>query len=101
MDTGHLLLDGKNPSAFFAEYRSRIPEIHLHGLNREKAALDGRLPDHRPLAHEPWLRELLPLLAAPAESPENSKSSVFINLEVFSWEEVLMSIATLKNRKEG
>jgi sugar phosphate isomerase/epimerase len=95
MDTGHLLLDGKNPAAFFAEHRSRIAEIHLHGLDREKALLDGRLPDHRPLAGDPWLRELLPMLDDPKE-----ENPAFINLEVFSWEEVLISIATLKNKGE-
>jgi hypothetical protein len=79
MDTGHLLLDGKSPAAFFREHRDRIDEIHLHGLDREKAALDGRLPDHRPVREgDPWLGELLPLLKGFAG---------VINTEVFSWEE--------------
>ncbi|MDR2484442.1 MAG: TIM barrel protein [Treponema sp.] len=88
MDTGHLLLEGKNPAIFFKRYGDRIREIHLHGLDREKAAEDRRLPDHRPLrSGDPWLRELAPELAG---------FTGIINLEVFSWEEVLAGIAVLK-----
>jgi sugar phosphate isomerase/epimerase len=87
MDTGHLLLEGKNPAPWFLEHRQRIAEIHLHGLDREKAALDGRLPDHRPIAAEAaWFRDLWPLL-------ENFDG--VINLEVFSWEEAQGSITAL------
>jgi hypothetical protein len=79
MDTGHLLLDGKNPADFFAANCERIKEIHLHAVDREQAAIDGRLADHRRLRrNEPWLLGLLPLL--------NDYRGV-INLEVFSWEE--------------
>ncbi|MDR1949129.1 MAG: sugar phosphate isomerase/epimerase [Spirochaetaceae bacterium] len=88
MDTGHLLLEGQNPADFLRRYGDRVGEVHLHGLDREKAARDGRLPDHRPLrAEDPWLAELVPLLA---DFPGP------VNLEVFSWEEVQESIATLK-----
>jgi sugar phosphate isomerase/epimerase len=87
MDTGHLLLEGKNPSDFLRKYGDRVGEIHLHGLNREKAALDGRLPDHRPIqAAAPWLRELLPQLKA---------FNGIVNTEVFSWEEAESSINAL------
>jgi len=80
MDTGHLLLDGNNPADFFTAYRERIGEIHLHGIDRKQAAIDGRLPDHRRLwGDEEWLLELLPLL---------EDYSGVVNLEVFSWEEV-------------
>jgi hypothetical protein len=88
MDTGHLLLEGKSPAAFFAEHRDRIGEIHLHGLDREKAALDGRLVDHRPVkAGEPWFRELYPLL---------TEFSGVINTELFSWEEAEAGINSIK-----
>jgi hypothetical protein len=87
MDTGHLLLAGKDPAAWFNKHRQRIAEIHLHGLDREKAVLDGRLPDHRPIAAEAaWFRDLWPLL-------ENFDG--VINLEVFSWEEAQESITAL------
>jgi sugar phosphate isomerase/epimerase len=79
MDTGHLLLDGKNPVDFFAVHRGRIREIHLHGVDRKAALRDGRLSDHRRLrGDETWLTELLPLLR---------DYRGLINLEVFSWEE--------------
>lgn len=87
MDTGHLLLEGKNPAAFFTKHRENIKEIHLHGLDEKQAALDGKLIDHRRLwGNEPWLIELLPLL-------ENYRG--IINLEMFSWEEAAASIGIL------
>jgi sugar phosphate isomerase/epimerase len=87
MDTGHLLLDGNDPAAWFGRHRQRIAELHLHGLDREKAALDGRLPDHRPVAAEAaWFKTLRPLL---------EKFDGIINLEVFSWEEAEKSITAL------
>jgi hypothetical protein len=87
MDTGHLLLNGQNPAEFFTAYRWRIGEIHLHAVDHEKASIDGKLADHRRLRQdEPWLRELLPLLA---------DYSGVINLEVFSWEEATAGIDVL------
>jgi sugar phosphate isomerase/epimerase len=84
MDTGHLLMEGRSPAVFFTAHRDRIAEIHLHGLDREKAALDGRLPDHRPVRPDaPWFTGLLPLLGEWAG---------IINLEVFSWEEAAESL---------
>ncbi|GHV77668.1 hypothetical protein AGMMS49942_24890 [Spirochaetia bacterium] len=92
MDTGHLLLDGKSPADFFAKHRERIGEIHLHGLDREKAALDGRLPDHRPVrATEQWFGELFPLL---------KDFAGIINMEVFSWEEAAAGIYTLNEESK-
>jgi hypothetical protein len=86
MDTGHLLLEGQRPAAFFRRHGQRILELHLHGLDREKAAVDGRLPDHRPVrCGEPWLEELVPLLAG---------FEGVLNVEVFSWEEARESIAS-------
>jgi sugar phosphate isomerase/epimerase len=91
MDTGHLLLDEKSPSDFFKAWQERqyrIEEIHLHGLDREQSAVDGRLTDHRRLKeNEPWLLELLPLLKG---------YQGIINLEVFSWEEVQAGIEVLR-----
>jgi sugar phosphate isomerase/epimerase len=86
MDTGHLLLERMPPSAFFAEHRSRVIEIHLHSVAVEAARGDshpqsyGRLADHRRLrGDEAWFLELKPLLEA---------WSGVINLEVFSYAEV-------------
>jgi hypothetical protein len=99
MDTGHLLLDGESPACFFRAGNSigkeRIKEIHLHSLERERAAIDGRLQlpekeraDHRRLREdEPWLLELLPLL---------KDYEGIVNLEVFSWEEAEAGIEVLK-----
>ena len=88
MDTGHLLLEGKNQAAFFANHRERIAEIHLHSTDQKKAVIDGRHIDHRQLrGDEPWLLELLPLL-------KNYRG--VINLEVFSWEEARECIDILK-----
>jgi hypothetical protein len=93
MDTGHLLLEGQNPADFLRRWGDRVGEIHLHGIDREKAARDGRLPDHRPLrAGEPWLAELVPLLGEFAGP---------INLELFAWEDVEESIAALKTFMNG
>ena len=93
MDTGHLLIEGRNPAAFFAAHRDRIGEIHLHGLDREAALHDGRLADHRRLrGDEPWLAELLPLLG---------DYRGLVNLEVFSWEEVRAGIEALQNTGGG
>jgi hypothetical protein len=90
MDSGHLQLEGQNPAVFFAANRERIGEIHLHAVDREKAAMDGRLPDHRQLRpREPWLLELLPLL---------KDFRGIINLEVFSWEEAESGIEILHGK---
>ena len=82
------LIGRENPADFFAKYRKRVNEIHLHGLDREAAAIDGRLVDHRRLRKdEPWLLELLPLL---------KEYRGVINLEVFSWEEAKVCVDILR-----
>jgi sugar phosphate isomerase/epimerase len=92
MDTGHLLIEDRNPALYFSQHRDRIAEIHLHGLDREKAAADGRLPDHRPIKPDAsWFRELFPVI-------ENFDG--IVNLEVFSWEEAAQSIAAIKQINE-
>ncbi|MDR2392600.1 MAG: TIM barrel protein [Treponema sp.] len=88
MDTGHLLLEGKKPRVFYKRFQERIQEIHLHGIDYEKARMDGRLPDHRPLRpQDPWFQEMVPVLAGFTGT---------VNLEVFSWEEVLKSLEALQ-----
>ena len=88
MDTGHLLLEGKNPADFFKSRRDRIEEIHLHTIDKKQASLDGRLPDHRRLrSEEKWLLELLPLL---------DDFRGIINLEVFSWEEAACGVKVFR-----
>jgi sugar phosphate isomerase/epimerase len=93
MDTGHLLLEGEDPAAWFAGRRERIAEIHLHGVDRDSAARDGRLPDHRPIAAEAaWFKKLRPLL---------EEFDGVINMEVFSWEEARKSIAAWYGKGGG
>jgi sugar phosphate isomerase/epimerase len=88
MDTGHLLLEDRSPSAFLRQYGERIKEIHLHTVDAAAAAKDNRLEDHRPLkAGEAWFREFAPLLKT---------FTGIVNLEVFSWDEVSVSIAALR-----
>jgi hypothetical protein len=87
MDTGHLLLEDVSPADFFHRYEERVREIHLHGLDREKALHDGKLPDHRPLRKsDSWLQTLRPVLDC---------FNGVVNLEVFSWEEVEESLRNL------
>jgi hypothetical protein len=88
MDSGHLLIEEKDPYAYLNQFRNKIGEIHLHGLNREMAAIDNRLPDHRPINKDSeWIKKLFPLL---------KEFQGLINLEVFSWEEVEESLKVLK-----
>jgi sugar phosphate isomerase/epimerase len=88
MDTGHLLEQGQSPAAFMSRHGGRVGEIHLHGLDREKAAIDGRLPDHRAIrVGDPWLEELLPALKT---------FPGVVNLEVFSWEEAAQSVQAFR-----
>ncbi|AEF80599.1 cobamide remodeling phosphodiesterase CbiR [Leadbettera azotonutricia] len=95
MDFGHLLIEEKNPSAYLNQFQNKIGEIHLHGLDREKAMIDKRLPDHRPINEDSIpIKELFPLL---------KKFQGLVNLEVFSWEEVEESLRVIKlllERKE-
>jgi hypothetical protein len=93
MDTGHLLLEGIEPAVWFARRRDRIAEIHLHGVDRDKAAIDGRLQDHRPIAADAaWFKRLRPLL---------EEFRGVINMEVFSWEEARESIAAFNGGSGG
>jgi sugar phosphate isomerase/epimerase len=90
MDTGHLLLQNESPAAYYERFAGRIREIHLHGLDREAARTDGRLPDHRALkAGETWLTTLFSAL-------KQHEYAGVINLEVFSWAEAKQSLEVLE-----
>jgi len=87
MDTGHLLLEGRSPAAYFREFKSLIGEIHLHALDAPAAERDGRLPDHRALSgREDWLAEL---------AGELWSFEGVVDLEVFSWAEAEASLSAL------
>jgi sugar phosphate isomerase/epimerase len=89
MDFGHLLLEEKNPSVYLNQFQNKIGEIHLHGLDREKAAIDKRLPDHRPINEDSiYIKEIFASL---------KEFQGLINLEVFSWEEVEESLKAIKS----
>uniref|UniRef100_A0A7C3EBD0 AP endonuclease n=1 Tax=Gracilinema caldarium TaxID=215591 RepID=A0A7C3EBD0_9SPIR len=89
MDTGHLG-EAEQILAFWHSQRDRIREIHLHSTDVQAAKVDGRLPDHRPLrGDEAWLGPLL-------QGIIGHNHQILINLELFSWEEVAMSLETLK-----
>jgi sugar phosphate isomerase/epimerase len=92
MDFGHLLIEEKNPCNYLNQFQNRIDEIHFHGLDREKAAIDKRLPDHRPInADSIYIKEIFPSL---------KEFQGLINLEVFSWEEVEKSLGAIKSLLE-
>ncbi len=90
MDTGHLLLAGIDPIDYYLSHKVLIREIHLHGVDREAAKSDGRLPDHRPITgREPWFQRL--------EGELRSFQGI-VNLEVFSWVEAERSLLALRER---
>jgi len=84
MDAGHLMFHGWDVESFFRKHRSRIPLIHLHGVDmaaeppKDHQALD-RTP---PSLMEPMLRVL------------NQFSGV-VSLEVFNLEKLEASLACL------
>lgn len=89
MDSGHLGEPGPI-LAFWHNWQSRIREIHLHSTDIQAAQIDGRLPDHRPLrGDETWLGPLMQEIIG-------HNHQILINLELFSWEEVAMSLETIK-----
>ncbi|GHV19534.1 hypothetical protein FACS189494_01400 [Spirochaetia bacterium] len=89
MDTGHLLLEGGQPASYAAAYSSRIKEVHLHGLDRAAAAVDGRLADHRSIPEsEPWFNALLPFLQT---------FTGIVNIEVFSWSEAAVTLSNIEH----
>jgi sugar phosphate isomerase/epimerase len=90
MDTGHLLLAGMDPVDYYISNKELIQEIHLHGVDREAAKSDGRLPDHRSISgREPWFQRM-----------ENELRSFkgIVNTEVFSWAEAERSLRSLGER---
>jgi sugar phosphate isomerase/epimerase len=96
MDTGHLLLEGVDPSDYARENAPLIKEIHLHGLGgrpglrqEDGRSADGRLPDHRPFdADESWFVSFAPFLR---------RFEGTINIEVFSWQEVQAILHSLRS----
>lgn len=96
LDTGHLLLEGKSPSAYASDHAALIRELHLHGLGDDPSAgpapSDGRLPDHRTfLTSQGWFSSLAPTLA---------RFNGIVNLELFSWEEVRTMIDRIKRSEQ-
>ncbi len=88
LDTGHLLLAGLSPAAFYKAHADRIAEIHLHGIDPAAALRDGRLADHRPVRPDAtWFAELAPCL---------KHFSGILNIEVFSWAEAETTLMTLR-----
>ena len=93
LDTGHRLLGGEDPAEAAALWKNRIEEVHLHAVDKEAAALDGRLADHRSLrGEETWLEALAPFLRS---------FNGTIDLEVFSWAEAETSLRALGTRGLG
>jgi len=81
LDTGHLLLAGLKPAAYFIRFKKNIREIHLHGM-REGG-------DHGPLSgKDTWLVELAPLL--------REFRGVCI-IEVFNLPDLVRSLETLES----
>lgn len=70
-DLGHLVLEGRDPASWLAEYGSRTREIHIHGH------ADGK--DHSRLrGDEAWLRDVAPFI---------SRFGGVVEIELFSWDE--------------
>ena len=90
MDTGHLLLAGMDPADYYISNKELIQEIHLHGVDREAAKSDGRLPDHRSISgREPWFQRM---------EYELRSFKGIVNTEVFSWAEAERSLRSLGER---
>ncbi len=71
-DTGHLLLNGQNPSKLIGLWEERISEVHLHGV------CVGR--DHYPVnGDEEWFKEIIPFLGC---------FSGIIHMEVFDYQKL-------------
>jgi hypothetical protein len=85
MDTGHLLLEGRQPADFARDAGHDIVEIHLNG------AWEGS-GDHKPLCSgDDWLTGFAPFLR---------KFSGVVNLELFSWTDIQQSIDCLERLLE-
>ncbi len=56
LDTGHLMLFGENPAAFYRSHKNDIPILHIHGVTAGK--------DHQPLPglSQPLQNDLLGIL---------------------------------------
>jgi hypothetical protein len=89
MDTAHLLMENKRPAIFAGRFESRLPEIHLNGVE----AGGGKTSDHKPLKRDDeWLRELAPILL---------RFRGVVNIELFSWADVQKSAVCLEEILRG
>lgn len=91
MDTGHLLLEGRDPAEFVHEFGPRLGHVHLHGI-APRSRLPGeypgmRLSDHAALeTGQNWLGKTLSAL---------SDYRGIVELEVFGEDLLHRSIDTL------
>ena len=84
-DTGHVLLDGGNPRSVLESWRSRIAEIHLHGVSHGK--------DHFPITgNENWFRDIKPFL--------DSYRGV-IHIEVFDFKKLHPMLELVSRYRHG
>lgn len=91
LDTGHCLLEGKDPRKLLYEYRTKTREIHLHSINKVAALKDGRLEDHRPISlQDYWIPDFLIQLGS---------FDGIVNSELFSWQEAAGNLAILRENK--
>lgn len=84
-DLGHLVLEGRDPARWLAEYGGRAREIHIHGH------ADGK--DHSRLrGDEAWLRSVAPFI---------SGFGGIVEIELFSWEEADEARRILRRLKQS
>ncbi len=104
MDTGHLLIEGRDPADFARWAGERLARVHLHDIVCKAAPSGGAdsfpvrsgtadsvgtMRDHAPLkGGSAWLGRLFPILEAFAGTVE---------LELFDWEAVLASARLLSS----
>ncbi len=84
MDAGHLLVHGFDFKAFFEKHQSRIPLIHLHGVDMTTAP---------PKDHQALDRTPAPLMASLMEVL--NRFTGVVSLEVFNLEKLEASLACL------
>jgi len=86
LDVGHLLRQGLAPSALFDLYHSRLPIIHLYGIDRNK--------DHLALGHL-YRRDLDPIMDM------LRGYSGIVSLEVFNYDDLKASLELLDHCWRG
>ena len=101
VDTGHLLLTKQNPLSVINQCKSKIREIHLHGLSdykkqQKENSLTGMdhetensLKDHGFITGlEEWFKEIIPFIKT---------YHGFLNIEVFNEQNLKLCLECLKN----